>query len=131
MEGAPAKAKGRRRPARKQQEGSAAAAVGAAPAAARPAATGATEATEHTEGEDGAGTQQQQQPQPSLSQRLARSLKQLSQLGAGSNIQVHASALWDYSLVGGSNVQSTKLCPMSRCMHQLSAARLRGAGVGG
>lgn len=86
MDAAPAKPKGRRRPPKKA-EGAAAAAGGRADAgapaaaAARPTATEAT-ATEQTEHDDAA------QPQPTLSQRLAKSLKQLSQLGAGSKTEV-------------------------------------------
>lgn len=83
MDGAPAKAKGRRRPPKKAEGGAAAAAGGGAaavPAAAR-TATEAT-ATEQTEHDEAA------QPQPTLSQRLAKSLKQLSQLGAGSKTEV-------------------------------------------
>ncbi|PRW57972.1 SAD1 UNC-84 domain 1- isoform A [Chlorella sorokiniana] len=87
MDGAPAKPKGRKR-APKKAEGAPAAGAGragsvaaaAAPAAARPTATEAT-ATEQTEQDEAT------QPQPTLSQRLAKSLKQLSQLGGGSKAE--------------------------------------------
>ena len=88
MEGAPAKPKGRK-PGPKKAEGAGAAgragsvvvAAAAPAAAARPTATEAT-ATEQTELDEAT------QPQPTLSQRLAKSLKQLSQLGSGSKAEV-------------------------------------------
>ena len=87
MDGAPAKPKGRRRPVKKAEGapaaggGRAGAGASAAVPAARPTATEAT-ATEQTEQDEAT------QPQPTLSQRLAKSLKQLSQLGGGSKAEV-------------------------------------------
>ena len=92
MEGAPAKPKGRKRAPKKAEGAGAAGRAGsvvvaaAAPAAAaRPTATEAT-ATEQTELDEAT------QPQPTLSQRLAKSLKQLSQLGGGSKAEVRLRA---------------------------------------
>lgn len=90
MDGAPAKPKGRKRLAKKVEAAPAAPAAragsvtaAAAPAAARPTATEAT-ATQQTEQDEAT------QPQPTLSQRLVKSLKQLSQLGGGSKAEVRA-----------------------------------------
>lgn len=87
MDGAPAKPKGRKRAVKKAEAvpaaggGRAGAGGSAAAPAARPTATEATEQTEQDEAT---------QPQPTLSQRLAKSLKQLSQLGGGSKAEVRA-----------------------------------------
>lgn len=84
---AAAKPKGRRRPAKKQAEAAAPPASAAAPPVSA-AAAGTLEHTEQHEEEDAGG------PRPSLSQRVAKSLRQLtSQLGAGSKTEVHQAAL--------------------------------------
>lgn len=86
MEGVAVKPKGRRRT--KKADAAAAAAAGAGAAVARPAATDATvEGTELTEPEEAV------QPRPSLSQRVVKSLKQLSQLGVTSKSEV--GTRWD------------------------------------
>lgn len=86
MEGAPAKHKGRRRPAERPAAGATGAAAAGAATGARPAATAATDptagATELTEAAGGTP-----QPKPSLSQRVVPSIQQLSQLGTESETE--------------------------------------------
>lgn len=84
MEGAATKPKSRRRPARKAEAaatGAAGTTAAGAAAGARPAATANTDATAADEAP---------QPKPSLSQRVAQSLRQLSQLGTTSKAEVRA-----------------------------------------
>ncbi|KAL4432547.1 hypothetical protein ABPG77_000484 [Micractinium sp. CCAP 211/92] len=83
MEGATIKPKSRRRPARKAE----AAATGADGTSAAGAATGARPAATATTGATAGAADEAPQAKPSLSQRVAQSLRQLSQLGTTSKTE--------------------------------------------